>query len=176
MAHAPKWKKLSEDYMNWEAAIKWGMTTGEALELDCCRVAYGNIMASLTRQLGNDILSYSSFYMECALKQAEADANQGFQELYSRTKDLPLTAESYAGMLSISTQSSLEEAINQCYKDPMITGASYLKAKSEPEALPLSHVEVYPIAYFMLRSRLHVLISEAIVTEWIQATWQCQIC
>lgn len=148
LAHAPKWKKLSEDYMNWEAAVKWGMTTGKALELDA-EVAYGNIMASLTRQLGNEIMSYSSFYMECALKQAEADANQGFKELYSNTKDLPLTAGSYADVKADIYQSSLEEAINQCYKDPMITGASYLKAKSEPEALPVSHVEVYPIVYYI---------------------------
>jgi hypothetical protein len=148
MAHAPKWKKLSEDYMNWEAAIKWGKTTGKALELDA-EIAYGNIMASLTRQLGNDIMSYSSFYMECALKQAEADANQGFQELYSRTKDLPVTAGYYADVKEDIYQSSLEEAINQCYKDPMITGASSLKAKSEPATLPLSHVEIYPIVYYI---------------------------
>jgi len=149
LAHAPKWKKLSEDYMNWEAAVKWGMTTGKALELDA-EVAYGSVVASLTRQLGNEIMSYSSFYMECALKQAEADANQGFKELYSRTKDLPVTAGSYADVKADIYQTALEEAIDQCYKDPMITGASYLKYKSAPEGLPVSHVEVYPIIYYIL--------------------------
>jgi hypothetical protein len=88
--------------------------------------------------------------MESALKQAKADADQGYKEFLSRTRDTPLTAESYAETKADFYQSALEEAIKACYQYPMSMGAALLKAESEPEVLPVSHVEVFQIQYFPL--------------------------
>ena len=149
LGYAPLWKNSHEDYLRWDAGIKWFTTTGKLLKYDA-ENALGTVTASLLRQMGREILSYSSFYMDCALKQAEAIANQGFNELYSRTKDLPVTAGSYADVKADIYQGAYEEAIKQCYLSPMQAGASYLSTKSEPAGLPKSNVEVYNFQYWIL--------------------------
>jgi tetratricopeptide (TPR) repeat protein len=149
LTYAPEWVKLSID---WEKFCDWmqiGRKTGAAIEHNA-EIALGNMYTTLARQLGNEILSYDSFYMECALKQAKSDAVMEIGELYSSTNDSPLTSASYEKVKAEIYQSSLEAAINECYKTPMITGASYLKYKRGPAALPVSHVEVYPIEFFPL--------------------------
>lgn len=149
LAYTPRWKKAAEDLERYSAYLKGGYKKVVALTHNA-EIALGDREASLTRELGREIMSYSSFYMECALKQAQADANQGFKELNARTQNLPLTAKSNTDVKSDIYQSALEESIRECYLGPMLTGASYLKAESEPQGLPVSHVEVYPIQYYPL--------------------------
>jgi len=148
LGYAPLWKKSREDYLRWDAGIKWFTTTGRSLKLDA-EIALGNVTSSLARTMGREIISYGEFYMECALKQAKADADQGYKEFLSRTRDTPLTAESYAETKADIYQSAYEEAIKQCYLSPMQAGALYLETKNEPEALPISNIKVYDFYYWI---------------------------
>jgi tetratricopeptide (TPR) repeat protein len=149
LGYAPQWKKVSEDWERYRAWLMGGRKAGEAIVIDA-ENALGDRIASLTRQTGREIVSYSEFYMECALKQAKADADMGFKEFLSRTKDTPLTPESYAETKADFYQSALVEALEQCYQYPMTIGTVCLKAESEPAVLPVSHVKIYPIQYFPL--------------------------
>jgi tetratricopeptide (TPR) repeat protein len=149
LGYAPQWKKVSEDWERYRAWLMGGRKTGEAIVIDA-ENALGARLASLARQTGREIMSYSEFYMECALKQAKADAETGFKEFLSRTESTPLTPESYAETKADFYQRAREEAIEECYQYPMSLGAALLKAESDPAGLPVSHVEVYPIQYFPL--------------------------
>ncbi|MRR23413.1 hypothetical protein EG830_10605 [bacterium] len=147
--HAPKLKSAAEDINNWWATVKWFQTTYAGL-VHNAEIALGNRWSSMTRQRGREIMSYSSFFRECALEQAkiEGQARSDYEE--EKLKDIPRTAASILQERSENYQIALEEAISECYKDPMLTAAALLIEKNSPYGLPTPQVEVIPWIYFPL--------------------------
>ncbi len=148
-AHAPKLKSAVEDINNWWAAINWGLTVGTALEHNA-EIALGNKLSSMTRQRGHEIMSYSSFFKECALDVAKIEAQKRSDYEENKLKDITRTAASILQERAENYQIALEEAINECYKDPMLTAAALLKVENCPYPLPASLVEIVPWGYFPL--------------------------
>ncbi len=148
-AHAPKYKSAKEDIENWWATVQWGKTVGKALERDS-EIALGNKLTSMTRQRGREIIGTSSFFMDCAKQQAEIDAQVMSDNEEEKLKDIPGTAINIAQERAENYQIALEEAINECYKDPMLTAAALLEIENSPYGLPTSLVEGVPWGYFPL--------------------------
>ncbi len=144
--NAPLLKNSSEDLKRWQT---W-LSGNKALMAEEIKIEkeLGNLAASLTRQRGNEIMSYSSFFMQCALDQAKIDARVQSEYEEERTKNLPISAIERARLRTETYNSALEEAIKECYLDPMLTAASLLNAESIPQELPHSDVEVLDLTFF----------------------------
>jgi|GEM_PF-918977 len=148
-AHAPKLKSAAEDINNWWAVANWGQTVGKALEHNA-EITLGDKWTSMTRQRGREIISYSSFFRECALEQAKIEGQTRSDYEENKLKDIPRTAGSILQERAENYQIALEEAISQCYKDQMLTAAALLKEKNCPYSLPTPQVEGIPWIYFPL--------------------------
>lgn len=147
--HAPKLKSSVEDMNNWWATVKWFQTTYSGL-VHNAEIALGNRWTSMTRQRGREIMSYSNFFRECALEQAKIDGQARSDYEEEKLKDIPRTTASILQERSENYQIALEEAISECYKDPMLTAAALLIEKNSPYGLPEPNVEVIPWIYFPL--------------------------
>jgi tetratricopeptide (TPR) repeat protein len=145
----PQWKNINEDWARYIEGVKVISREGTRLELNA-EIAAGNRRAGLTRQMGSELLGYSSFFMDCALKQASADATQGFNSMYSMTKDLPVTQESLNKVRAEMYQTSLEEAIRDCYEAQVNQAFQWLADESRPYGLPEPSVETLNEQDFML--------------------------
>jgi tetratricopeptide (TPR) repeat protein len=146
VANAPQFKKSSADLQRWNA-WRSGNRALMAEEIEA-ENALGNLTASLARQRGNEIMGYSSFFMKCALEQAEINARIQSEYDEERLKNLPISIPERARLKTEAYNSALEEAIKECYIDPMLTGASLLNAVSSPQQLPHSEVEVLDLTFF----------------------------
>jgi hypothetical protein len=146
VANEPGFKNSDEDLKRWETWLSGGKAL-MAEEINAEK-ALGSLAASLTRQRGNEIMSYSSFFMNCAVAQAELDAREQSDYIERKTKDLPISEAERARERSDTYKSALEEAIKECYLDPMLTAASLLKAENSPQQLPHSDVEVLDLTFF----------------------------
>jgi tetratricopeptide (TPR) repeat protein len=141
----PQWKNITEDWDRYIAGIPVVTKSGERLTLNA-EIAAGNRRVSLTRQMGSELLGYSSFFMESALRQAKAEANLAIERL----KSLPITAESFAELRAEAYQDALDEAIRQCYKAQIDQAYRWLTAKSSPYSLPKPSIETINTQDFLM--------------------------
>ncbi|MRR22828.1 hypothetical protein EG830_07595, partial [bacterium] len=65
----PAWKNMPEDWNRFVSGVPVVFNTGSRLTFNSFMAA-GHRRASMTRQMGSELLGYSSFFMECALRQA----------------------------------------------------------------------------------------------------------
>lgn len=147
--HAPKLKSAAEDLNNWWATLKWFQTTYAPLAHNA-EITLGNKLASMIRQRGREIISYSDYFMECALEQAKIEGQKRSEYEEDKLKDIPRTAGSILQERSENYQIAMEEAISECYKDQMLTAAALLIEKKSLYGLPEPQVEVIPWIYFPL--------------------------
>lgn len=145
MGFWPRWKNMPEDWNRYISGIPVVMRTSTRLTFNSMMEA-GHRRASLTRQMGSELLGYSSFFMECALQQARISAN----EQINSWRDMPLTAESMAELRAEAYQEALEEAINYCYKSQVDQAYRWLTAEASPYGLPKSNIDAIDPQDFLL--------------------------
>jgi tetratricopeptide (TPR) repeat protein len=141
----PQWKSMPEDWNRYVSGVPVVYRTSQRLTLNSMMAA-GHRRASLTRQMGSELLGYSSFFMESALQQARIDANAEI----NRWRDMPVTAEGMAELRAESYQDALEEAINYCYKYQVDQAYRWLTAKAIPYGLPNPSIETITVQDFFL--------------------------
>ncbi len=142
----PQWKSMPEDWNRYISGIPVVSRSSQRLTFNAMMAA-GHRRASLTRQMGSELLGYSSFFMECALQQARIDANAEI----NRWRDMPVTAEGMAELRAESYQDALEEAINYCYKYQVDQAYRWLTAEASPYGLPNSTiVAIGPQDFYLL--------------------------
>lgn len=141
--YLPKWGNFSEDWNRYIEGlpIVYGQS---AIIIKATGKRAGNENASLIREMGAELLGYSSFFMESALKQASADAN----EAVKRFDDLPITAQSLAKLKAESYKDALENAIRNCYKAPVDQAYRWMSATSSSYGLPNPTVEALEVQEF----------------------------
>lgn len=147
--HTPKLKSAAEDLNNWWATVKWFQVTYTPL-VHNAEIALGDRLSSMTRQRGREIMSYSSFFRESALEQAKLNGQTLSDIEEEKLKDIPRTAGNILQERAENYQIALEEALSECYKDPMLTAAALLGEVSTPYPLPTPRVEEIPWIYFPL--------------------------
>jgi tetratricopeptide (TPR) repeat protein len=145
MGFWPGWKNMPEDWNRYISGIPVVSRSSQRLTFNAMMAA-GHRRASLTRQMGSELLGYSSFFMECALQQARIDANAEI----NRWRDMPVTAEGMAELRAESYQDALEEAINYCYKYQVDQAYRWLTAKAIPYGLPNPSIETITVQDFFL--------------------------
>ena len=146
MGFWPGWKNMPEDWNRYISGIPVVSRSSQRLTFNAMMAA-GHRRASLTRQMGSELLGYSSFFMECALQQARIDANAEI----NRWRDMPVTAEGMAELRAESYQDALEEAINYCYKYQVDQAYRWLTAEASPYGLPNSTiVAIGPQDFYLL--------------------------
>jgi tetratricopeptide (TPR) repeat protein len=121
--YLPQFKKLSVDYYNWLTGVPViQKATAELVTND--RRDLGNKFASMTRDMGFELLSYGPYFMECALAEAKK-------------------AE--------ASWVDYEDVLEYCYRDPMRTAAAWMRTESEPQGLTSkADIEVPPLEGFPL--------------------------
>lgn len=132
----PKWKNFIEDWNRCVDGVSVVSKTGQVIMKSAEKRA-GNDRATLTREMGAEVLGYSSFFMESALKQASADAN----DLVKRFRNAPITAQALAELKAEAYKDALENAIRDCYKAPIDQAFRWMTAKSSPYGLPNPSIE-----------------------------------
>ncbi len=148
-AHNPKLKSVKEDMENWVAAFKWGLTVGKALKYDAEK-KLGNQWASMCNERGLEIISFSSYFLECAKEQAVIESKIQSDYEHELTKDLPVSEANRAVERAENYQIALEEAINECFRDPMLMATALLHVENTPISLPTSSIESVFAEYFPL--------------------------
>jgi len=143
----PQWKNMPEDWNRYISGVPVVSKLSQRLTFNSMMAA-GNRRASLTRQMGSELLGYSSFFMESALQQATISAN----EQINSWRDMPLTAESIAELKAEAYQDALAEAIKDCYKPPVNQAYRWLTSKATPYGLPNPDIETITAEDFYLLS------------------------
>jgi len=141
----PGWKSMPEDWNRYVSGVPVVSRMEKRLTFDA-EMAAGHRRASLTRQMGSELLGYSSFFMECAIQQARVSANAQINSW----KDMPLTAESMAELRAEAYQDALAEAIKDCYKSPVNQAYRWLTAEAKPYGLPNPKIKTITAQDFFL--------------------------
>ena len=141
----PEWKNYIEDWNRYVEGVPVVYKMSLVIMKNAEKMA-GNENASLIREAGAELLGYSSFFMESALKQAKADAS----EAVKRFSRLPVTAESLAELKAEAYKDALEEAIRHCYKQQIEQAYRWISAESTPYGLPNPTIETLETQDFMM--------------------------
>ena len=107
----PQWKNYIEDWNRYVDGVPVVYKGSQVIMKNAEKMA-GDERASLTRKMGTELLGYSSFFMESALKQATANTNEALK----RFSHAPLTAQALAELKAEVYKDALEEAIQNCYQ------------------------------------------------------------
>jgi tetratricopeptide (TPR) repeat protein len=141
----PQWKYMPEDWNRYVSGVPVVSRMQKRLTFNATMAA-GHRRASLTRQMGSELLGYSSFFMECALQQARVSANAQINSW----RDMPVTAESMAELRAEAHQDALAEAIKDCYKSPVNKAYRWLTAEARPYGLPNPKIKTITAQDFFL--------------------------
>ncbi len=141
----PVWKKMPEDWARYVAGVPVVYKASQRLTI-IAEISAGQRRASLTRQMGSELLGYSSFFMEGAIQQAKTNANA----LINSMRGMPVPAESLVKLREEAYQDALEEAIKECYKSPVNQAYRWLTEESRPYGLPNPKIETITAQDFML--------------------------
>jgi tetratricopeptide (TPR) repeat protein len=133
----PQWQNINDDWARYTQGVPVVYKERQSMTLNA-EIDAGNRWASLARQMGSELLGYSSFFMESALKQAKYEAEIAVSHL---PKGIPITAQSAAELRAKAYNDALEEAIRDCYKAQINQAYSWLADKSRPYSLPNPKVE-----------------------------------
>jgi tetratricopeptide (TPR) repeat protein len=142
----PEWKNFTEDWNRYVEGVDVVFNSSQMI-MKSAETRAGNERASLTRQMGSELLGYSSFFMESAIKQASAEANEGVK----RFSSLPLSAQAMTDLRAQTYKDALENAIRDCYQTPVNQALRWITAKSSPYGLPKADIETLGTQdFFML--------------------------
>ena len=133
----PRWKNINEDWERYTEGVPVVYRKSQSMTLNA-EIDAGNRWTSLARQMGSELLGYSSYFMESALKQAKSETGIAVSHL---PKGIPIKAQSAAEFRAKVYQGELEEAIRDCYKAQINQAYSWLSAGSRPYILPKPKVE-----------------------------------
>ncbi len=143
----PQWLNVYDDLARFKEGVPVVYVESQNMTLNA-EIDAGNRWASLAREMGSELLGYSSFFMESALKQARTEAENAVSHL---PRGIPITAQAAAELRAKVYQTELEEAIRDCYKAQINKAYSLLTAKSRPYGLPYPKVEtITPEDFFTL--------------------------
>lgn len=141
----PEWKNYIADWNRYVDGIPVVYKADQVIMKNAEKMA-GDERAALTRQMGAELLSYSSFFMESAIEQASADAD----ETVKRLSHAPLTAQVVAQIKEKAYNDALENAIENCYKRPVDQAYSWITAESSPYGLPNPDITTLKTEDFLL--------------------------
>ena len=142
----PQWKNVNDDWARYIEGVPVIYREGQRLSLNA-EIAAGNRWASLARQMGSELMGYSSFFMESALRQAESEAISSVSRL---PKGIPITAQAAAELRGEAYKDALREAIKDCYKAQINQATRWLMTRSEPYGLPNPTIETINGQDFMM--------------------------
>jgi tetratricopeptide (TPR) repeat protein len=138
--YMPKWNSCTEDLSLFETGSRVIPPASEQIWANASDAASGNWM-SLRMAWGNELMGYSTFFYEQAMKHAAGE----FDRRYSEYKNLPLPAEHLARIKKEMYQDVVEESLRHCYEEPVRRAISlsrapydYVTVSSDPgvEVLP----------------------------------------
>jgi len=136
----PQWKNCMEDF----ELFKIGSSTVPAVAASAwasANDAATNHWMALRMKWGNELLSYSSFFYEQALKHAAGE----FDRRFSDYKNLPIPAEQIAAIKAEMHRDVLEESLRHCYEEPVRKAISLLRAPYQyVRATPDPEIEIVP--------------------------------
>jgi tetratricopeptide (TPR) repeat protein len=141
----PEWKNYIEDWNRYVEGVPVVYKGSQVIIKNAEKMA-GNEWASISREMGAELLGYSSFFMESALRQAEADAN----EAVKRISGLPVPAQTIAGLKAEANKDALENAIEYCYKQQIDQAYRWMTAESSTYGLPNPNIEMLETEDFLL--------------------------
>jgi hypothetical protein len=141
----PQWKNIYDDLQRYKEGVPVVYIESQSMTLNA-EIDAGNRWASLAREMGSELLGYSSFYMESALKQARSEADIAVSHM---PKGIPITAQAVAELRTKAYHDELEEAIRDCYKAQIDQAYRWLADKSSPYGLPKPKVETIATEDFL---------------------------
>ena len=141
----PEWKNYIADWNRYVDGIPVVYKADQVIMKNAEKMA-GDERAALTRQMGAELLGYSSFFMESALKQATADANEGIKRLRTGM----LTDQVVARLKEDIYADALENAMDRCYKQPVGQAYQWIRVGSSSYGLPNPDIEALKAEDFML--------------------------
>lgn len=148
MGYMPEWKNFTADFNRYLEGLP-EVTKQDAVITKAFEKKAKDDILALIREMGAELLGYSSFFYASAMKQASADAN----EETKRISELPITAQSLAELKSKAYKEALENAMKDCYK-PLIDQAyrwiTVKGSESGTYSLPSPTVEVINVQDFYL--------------------------
>lgn len=123
--YMPEWKNFTKDFNRYLEGLPEVNKQGAVLTKAFEKKAENEILA-LIREMGTELLGYSSFIYESALKQASADANEELKGV----SDLPVTAQSLTELKANAYKEALDNAMKYCYKPLIDQAYKWMRIKS----------------------------------------------
>jgi tetratricopeptide (TPR) repeat protein len=119
----PKWNNCLEDYELYKSGVRVIPPAAESARVNANDAAAGNWM-TLRMAWGNELMGYSTFFYEQALKHAAGESDRRFSEF----RNLPFPAEHIARIKSEMYRDVLEESLRHCYEEPVREAIALYKA------------------------------------------------
>jgi tetratricopeptide (TPR) repeat protein len=141
----PEWKNYIEDWNRYVEGVPVVYKRSQVIMKNAEKMA-GDERASLTRKMGTELLGYSSFFMESALKQATTNTNEALK----RFSHAPLTAQALAKLKAEVYKDALEEAIQNCYQRQIDQAFRWMTVESSSYGLPNPNIETLETEDFLL--------------------------
>lgn len=133
-AYLPRWKNAANDMKLYNEGCEIIYKTEYESKAELENEA-GKIHTKLRHEQGKELLSYSQFFLESALKQAETDGSQRFNKTYSVIKKVPVPSKVISEMKTEAYQDALEEAVRDCYESHILSGINLLRFERKTETL-----------------------------------------
>lgn len=141
----PKWKNFVEDWNRYVDGVQVISRLGPVIMKNAEKMA-GNESASLTREAGAELLGYSSFFMESAVRQAEADAS----EAVKRFSHAPISAKALLELKAEAYKDALKNAVEYCYKRQIDQAYRWMATESTAYGLPNPTIEALATEDFIM--------------------------
>ena len=127
--YMPEWKDFCKDWKRYNEGAHEVYDEARALTINTT-IAAGEERAAMMRKMGAELLSHSSEFMQCAVKEAEAEYKTELEK-WDGMKDM-IPAKTLAELKAGAYKEALKNAIDQCYKTPINIAYGYLTAESLP--------------------------------------------
>ncbi|NSW95397.1 MAG: tetratricopeptide repeat protein, partial [Bacteroidales bacterium] len=125
----PEWKDFCKDWKRYNEGAPF--VYEEVLALTVNRsIAAGDERSALMRKMGAELLSHSSEFMLCAIKEAEAEYRTELEK-WEDMEDL-MPAKTLSELKAGAYKEALKNAIDQCYKTPVNIAYGYMTVNSSP--------------------------------------------
>ena len=127
--YMPEWKDACRDWAKYTEGLPVVHDKSRELYIEA-KTAASNERAALNRRMGAEILGYSSFFMSCALKEAENEYKTELEKWEGMEDVIP--AKTLSDLKSEAYREALKNAMEQCYLKPMKLGNGHLTAPAWP--------------------------------------------
>lgn len=147
--YMPEWKDACRDWAKFTEGLPVVHDKSREIYIEATNAA-SNERASLYGKMGAEIISYSSFFMNCAIKEAEKEYKTELEKWEDMEDMIP--AKTLADLKSGAYKEALKNAIEQCYFKPMNIGYGRLTGPFRPYSrLPDPEVTtIAPPHFYML--------------------------